>query len=594
MNPLLALAFASVLCAAVFAAESAPGAVHLRAATPNRTTVPVYQIVEFALDLAAASANPFDPEELDVFAVFTGPNGKVVRVNGFLDQAFKRRLDGNEERLDPAGEPAWRLRFAPTLPGEWTYQVTARSPRGAWSEGLPTGRFTATPANSPGFIRIAPKNPRGFAFDNGQPYFAVGENLGWSGSRGTYDYDDWLAALGKAGANWIRIWMCSWNCALEWGKEPKGEQRRGEYFGVGRYSLGNAWKLDTLLERCQRENLYVMLCFGTYGEFNDGGYFNEGQWKANPYNAANGGPCGKPEDFWTNDQARRLYRQRLRYLTARYGAFTGIQSWEFWNEAKAPAPWVAEMARFLKGTGEFASQPADPYGHLVSTTYGNPEVWRIPEIDFTQTHHYGKGDVPDHAPVASRDALEHAPFGKPHLLAEFGIDWRAPDAKYDPDHQGVNLHNGLWSATLAGDAGTAMIWWWDNYLHPANLYAHFTPVRKFVDQVPWTAGPWEPITVDVAADVKPYALRQGRWAILWVQNPQHHWKNRFEKKPIPPTPAQEIRLHGLGAGQYVVKWWDTWKGGVTRTETVATETAILPLQLPSLETDIAALISPAP
>ena len=64
-----------------------------------------------------------------------------------------------------------------------------------------------------------------------------------------------------------------------------------------------------------------MLCLGTYGEFTTGGFFNEGQWKNNPYNAANGGPCARPEDFWTDAMARRFYRMRLRYLAARYGAW---------------------------------------------------------------------------------------------------------------------------------------------------------------------------------------------------------------------------------------------------------------------------------
>jgi hypothetical protein len=122
--------------------------------------------------------------------------------------------------------------------------------------------------------------------------------------------------LGKAGGNFIRIWMCSWNCALEWAKESRGENRNGNYYGVGIYSLDNAWKLDTILDLAERKGVSVMLCLGTYGEFNDGGFFNEGQWRANPYNATNGGPCLKPDDFWTNI-ARRLYQQRLRYLAAR-------------------------------------------------------------------------------------------------------------------------------------------------------------------------------------------------------------------------------------------------------------------------------------
>ena len=63
-----------------------------------------------------------------------------------------------------------------------------------------------------------------------------------------------------------------------------------------------------------------MFCLGTYGEFTEGGYFNEGCWVSNPYNAKNGGPCATPGRLL--DQPARpasLYKQRLRYLIARWG-----------------------------------------------------------------------------------------------------------------------------------------------------------------------------------------------------------------------------------------------------------------------------------
>lgn len=78
-------------------------------------------------------------------------------------------------------------------------------------------------------------------------------------------------------------------------------------------------------------------------------------------------------------------------------------------------------------------------------------------------------------------------------MVEFGIDWRAPDTKYDPRGKGINLHNGLWASACSGNAGTAMIWWWDSYVHPKNLYFQFEPLKKFLEGVPWTAHSWETI-----------------------------------------------------------------------------------------------------
>lgn len=722
----------------------------VRAIIPERTVVPRYGRFELVLGIDATFDNPFDPDDVSVRLEAVRPDGQPLQVDAFYYQPFRRSLEGGSERLEPAGPPDWRVRFAPEQLGEWSYRIVLKDRTG--TSRSPEGRFQVVPSESPGFVRRSAKSPRLFAFDSGAPYIAVGLNICWGGARGSFDYDDWLRELASNGGNWMRVWMSSWNCALEWTREAKGDWRSGTYHNVGKYSLENAWKLDTILDTAEKHGIFTMLCFGTYGEFTTGGFFNEGQWKANPYNIENGGPCEKPEDFWTNAQAKALYKRRLRYLVARYGWRTGIHSWEFWNEALAPAPWVAEMARYLRGI--------DPNRHLITTTYGNPEVWRIPEIDFSQTHHYGTGNIPDSGPVIHADLKAHEQFGKPHLMGEFGIDYRKPDAPYDPENKGVNLHNGLWSSLASGGAGTGMIWWWDNYVHPGKLWPRFKPVAEFVRQVQWNAGEWKPLEIDppevrsgpetfadlvvpasqgwgrspvdefvikptgpagnvglpsflyapakpnerivpkfkvsyaqpgafiarlvsvsetahlqilvdgvVAKEVrlsarppadpneKPQYLRteqnkqygnyvaefdlkvevpipagdhvisldlvEGDWvsfdsftfggyrssrmpqmnnygmvaarhAFAWFQNAHHNWKNVLEKNPIPVISGAVATLRGLPAGAYRLRWWDTWKGGIIKEETVITSDEVLQVNLPALSTDVALLVDPMP
>jgi hypothetical protein len=589
MRIAIAIFMAFCLDGLLWAAPEPGKPILLEWAVAPQDSVPRCAKFELSLRLEAHYDNPFDPGQVDVRALFSSPSGKTFRVNGFLDQPFTRRLEEGAERIEAAGEPIWRLRFAPEAIGTWRYQVHASTP-GGYAE-LPERSFEVTPSDSHGFIRVSSRNPRAFAFDDGTPFFAIGQNMCWGGRGGSFDYDLWLPELARAGGNWIRIWMSSWNCALEWSSENKKDWRSGQYHGAGRYSLGNAWKLDTILDSAERHGIHVMLCFGTYGEFTDGGFFNEGQWHANPYNAVNGGPCERPEDFWVNEQARKLYQRRLRYIMARYGYRTSIHSWEFWNEARAPASWVAEMARYVKGTGEFEGSGSDPYRHLLSTTYGNPEVWSIPEIDFTQTHPYGKGDMPDFAPRVHADAREHAAFGKPHLVAEFGIDWRAPDSKYDPEKLGVNLHNAIWASAASGNAGSAMIWWWDNYIHPSNLYWRFAGLRRFADNIPWAEGEWRPLETD-SKRANVYGIVQDRTAILWAQNPEHNWRNVYDKRPITPVSAHEVIVFGLPAGRYAVEWWDTQKGDVTGRETAESAGKQLRLAMPELREDIAVRLLP--
>ena len=466
-------------------AQTAP--LKIRRVTVNSSTVKRYGKIELTIDLAATFTNPFDPDDIDVSADFDGPDGEAVHANAFFDQEYSQKPDG----LVVAGLPIWKVRFAPTASGVWRYRVTARD-RSGTVQSAP-GSVTVTPSTDPGFVLVSSRNPYAFAFRGEMPFFPIGEDICWDDS--SHSYSDWFRKLHAAGGNWTRIWMCSWSNGIEWSSTATTHNSPG-YHGLGVYNLLNAWKLDHTLDMADANQIYVMLCLGTFGEFTSGGYFSEGQWVDNPYNAANGGPCAKAEDFFTSPDAQKYYQRRLRYLAARYSWRTGLQAWEFWNEYNAPAPWVATMAQYLKGSGPYNGKPADPNHHLITTTYGNADVWKIPEVDWTQSHLYGTGDIPDLGPPIAADAAQNMAYGKPHLMAEFGIDYRKADTDYDQAGKGINLHNGIWSSAAGGGAGSAMIWWWDSYVDPKNLYHEFTPLAKVASKVEWTAAPSKLLTFD--------------------------------------------------------------------------------------------------
>ena len=465
----------AVLAPALAAASCLLPATCLRAAPAVRVRalpapVPAaYGLAEWAVALDKAYANPFDPDEIAVDAVFAGPGGRTVRLPGFWTQDFRRgRAPDGSETLTPQGAPGWRVRFCPPASGRWRLTVTARDASGVGV--APPAVFTVAPSRAPGFVR-------------GAAFFPVGENVCGAGRAGLADYEAWFPALAGAGGNYARLWMA--NRPLE---HTPGADGAG---GLGRYDLANAWYFDRVLALAARHGIRCMVALGTYGEFTTGGYFNEGQWPRNPYNAANGGPAGRPADFWADARARSLYRRRLRYLVARYGPETSLAFWEFWNETDAPAPWVREMASYLKAT--------DPYGHLVTNSYstvGAPAVWNLPQIDLTQTHRYGdEGSVRDIAPLILDDARAHDRYGKPHLVGEFGISWRGDDSKFDPQGLATNLHNGLWASALAGNAGGAAIWWWDSYVHPKDLYGQFTGLARFARAVDWPRRRFAPLAL---------------------------------------------------------------------------------------------------
>ncbi|MDQ2686451.1 MAG: DUF5060 domain-containing protein [Armatimonadota bacterium] len=456
---------------------------------PGQATPQAYQRAEFAVTVtggAAPYANPFDPNEIAVDAALVGPKGVTQRVPGFWSAPYQRGApDAKTGRIEmtptPGGIPGWRVRVAPPSAGVWRLTVTAKDTHGTGVSKPLTVRVG--PSKNPGFVRRATGagRKRYFQFDNGAPYFLVGENVCWSsGSKGLADYDVWFPALSQSGGNYARLWMAF--SPLE-----------SKSTGLGRYNLQNAAYFDAVLDEAQKDNLRCMVALDTYGNLATGGFFGEGHWPDNPYNDANGGPvpAADPKAYFTNPTARKLYKQRLRYVVARYSADTSVGFWEFWNEQAAPGAWFAEMGAYLKQT--------DPNKHLVTnsfSTVGTADVWNVPQIDLTQTHRYGsEGSIRDIATGLPADTRDHDVYAKPHLLGEFGISWQNGDEHYDPTGKGTNMHNGLWGGALSGDAGGGAIWWWDSYVQPKNLYHEFTGLANFARAIDWPNRAFEPLAL---------------------------------------------------------------------------------------------------
>jgi len=548
--------------------------------------VPVFSRFEIGLDVAGTFKTPFDPDEMRVDGHFRAPSGRETVVPAFFSQDFALTVQDGESLLEPRGKPAWRLRFAAVEPGRHSLFVTARDRSGeARSEAV---ALDATPSADPGYIRVSRGDPRYFAFDSGKPYFAVGENV-CTWQHGVADYDTWLPRLGAAGGNYARIWMWGHCFGVEWGRP-------------GQYRLDHAWALDHAMALAEKHGIYVKLCLEAWRGFSGNGSF-VAPGALHPYWKQNGGPCDAEMDVFTNPEARRMFRNRLRYVVARWGYSTHILAWEFWNEincvrgfgprSQDMIHWSAEMGRYLHET--------DPWRHLVVNSLGSFEVddrlWKLPEMDFAQVHGYWH---PNHAASKemAKDMAEFVPhwigriggYGKPALFAEYGLvnDRWGPSPRADEDKEGVHLHNGLWSAAMSGAAGTAMLWWWGNYVDPNDLYYHFAAVARFTDGVPWTTAGFQPAKASAdSPQLRVLGLQGKDLVLLWLHNRRHTWWNVVEKQPIPAIEAAKVTLAGLTDGAWDVEWWDTWKGTVTRKETLQAAQGALTLEVKALARDAA-------
>ena len=556
-------------------------------------TLATYDRLDFNLDVTGTYTTPFDPDEIRVDGHFRLRSGREIIVPAFFAEQFHLARSGRDVWMEPSGRRHWSLRFVATEPGDYTLVVVARDRSGeARSEPV---RFGVEQRRCPGYVRVSRKDPRYFEFDDGTPYFAVGENV-CTWRRGVHDYDDWFPALGKAGGNYARIWMWGHCFGIEWGKP-------------GHYRMDHAAALDHAMELAERHGIYVKLCLEAWRGFEGRKCFVK-PGVLHPYAKQNGGPCAREMDVFTDPEARRMFRNRLRYVVARWGHSRHILAWEFWNEINCVfgyrgrerdmIAWTAEMARYLK--------QIDPWGHLVTNSLGSFRVddrlWTLPEIDFAQVHGYWH---PTHreSKELGRDMAAMVPawlgridhYGKPRLFAEYGLvapTW-GPSPRMDEDTEGVHLHNGLWSATMTGACGTAMLWWWGNYVHPNDLYFQFAAVAKFVDRVPWTTAGFQPVEATASApQLRVMGLRGKGLTLLWLHNRTHTWWNVVEKQPIPAIENAAVTLTGLADGDYRVEWWDTWKGGIARKEQRRAERGALTLDVGTLPRDVAVKLVAAP
>ena len=112
--------------------------------------------VEIVLRSSARFEHP--DTDVRVSAVFTGPSGATIALPGFWD-----------------GGDVWKVRFAPTEVGLWSYAVTSNA------DLAETGEIVAVPYEGDldmykhGFVRL---NERAFEYADGTPFFWLG-NTHW-------------------------------------------------------------------------------------------------------------------------------------------------------------------------------------------------------------------------------------------------------------------------------------------------------------------------------------------------------------------------------------------------------------------------------
>lgn len=449
----------------------------------NSNRIGLYEKFEITLDLSGEWDNPFDPEQIEVNSHFYTPEGDTLKVPGFFYQEYYQQ-DGR--RLEIAGNSEWKVRFTPTEPGKYSWQIIVNN-KGTEIRSEREIFESVNYNTNHGFLRISKDNPHYFEFDDGTPFFGVGMNRE---QGNTYPNEQIYCRFASAGGNFNRLFLT--NGTLNLGEiNPNNPQPDR---GIGKINLEGAWHLDQVIEAGERLGIYHMLSLTNQWTFNQ-------RWKNHAYNQENGGVLNSPVEYWSNEAALKYFERYLRYVVARWGYSTSVFSWDLWNEYSAmpggadftlSVPWHQRISRHLDSI--------DVFNHVIHTNdaylNGFDQMLSLPEIEFFSTNIYMVRNMADVAYTWSRKFTEK--YDKPYVLTEFGTGHgreRAVGGYSGVDPERRMIHNGFWGALMGGSASTALPWEF-NWLDHEIFYTYLKAISTYVDNIPFSKRKWRPVEVD--------------------------------------------------------------------------------------------------
>ncbi|NQT18073.1 MAG: DUF5060 domain-containing protein [Planctomycetes bacterium] len=582
----------------------------------NATKVNRYGKFEITFELNRNFSNPFDPLEVDVNGVFTTPSEEVMTVPGFYCQDFISARANDGERLTPVGQTTWKIRFSPKEAGTHMFVVHVKTADGDLK--ITTRSFDAAEFDDPGYVRISKKDPRCFEFDNGQMFYPIGHNLRSPNDdrgalriygkhkpfpdRGTYAYEDVLPEMAANGENFAEVWMSSWWLDLEWIPAWK------HYQGLGDYNLANAWKLDRVLQLARKNNIRVHLVVDNHGKISN---WCDPEWKDCPYNKENGGFLSSPDEFFTNQRAMKLYKQKMRYIIARWGYDTYIAGIELWSELdltgatgafhKHPSKtnWHRIMTKYIRSI--------DPWNHILTTHYStnyskiDPKVASLPGIEYIAVDAYRQNNDRRSIGHLLTDTYSFCrQWPKPLFITEYGGTPHAGSkASIESD-----LHAGLWAGWMLPMGGTPLLWWFDfiergysGNLNDPGLFFHFRAFSRYAAGEERRDPDLNVGTITLAgagavgARLKAMCLQNTERAYCWI------YEEACMQTMQKPQNAREyknvgVSLYNLKPGKYDIEVWDTYKGEVIQKVQAIRNGNSLKFDLPAFKRDIAVKIKP--
>ena len=299
------------------------------------------RINNFINNTAGTKTNPFVDWEMKVETTFIHLSTLTEKkIDGFYYREFERG-DGvwNEEATDYK----FRVRFAPPLNGTWMAKVKIYLNNIVHSE---SGFFTFNTVESgnPGYVKVH-DNQKNLKRGN-KVIFPLGQNFPWPDDGGVWfegratpqhweTYLNHIQSYSNMGGEFVRSLIHPHSMDIEW-------EKLGNYYD----RLDFAWEMDNMVDLIEKNNMMLdlnLLYHNVIQVFSD---YNQYRWD---FSEGLPGGCpepnfydplcyrvelnlNEPKELFTNADAMKYLKQRVRYLLSRYGYSTSIYMFELGSE----------------------------------------------------------------------------------------------------------------------------------------------------------------------------------------------------------------------------------------------------------------------
>lgn len=524
----------------------------------NSESIGLYEKYEALLGLVGISyQNPYDPDEVDVRAVFTSPTDQIWEIFGFYDNVENRNQ--------------WKVRFSPNETGTWQVLFYVSALNGEASSATYT--FEAVESDYHGWVQVSEDNPHYMVHDDGTPFYGVTVAYPWGVNNGSSG----LGGLEAYGANMFYYWNGTYDQGYNLIESMDS--------GLGRYDQPKCGRVDQIVEWAEDRNLKIMLSLWPH-DFVDGSVWQAKYYISNPYSE-----IVEAVDFFGSEEAWVYQEKQYRYIIARWGysrsmaiwesccEINGTDGWAYGDQTDALA-WVGKVNDFFKAN--------DPMNRPTTVSQGGGIYW--PDgyalVDLPNVHMYETGWQQHYKsdPMRSscwlytditRDFRDE--FEKPAIFGEAGALDNYGDYAAGSDGYITMYHNALWTTWANGISATPQ--WWD-YGSKAIFTSDFLEqMQAFSLSIQEMNIPYPYLDLKhasvTATGCDAYAMEADTTAFGWARDVEGE-----------EAAGQWFTLDGLTDGAYHIQWIDPWTSETVKTDARMSLNGVLADQIPPGAQDI--------